>query len=67
MKLIAPIDWGDFQITLIYRFCVLAFWTIKISFRVDGLVKIKIAFVYLYSKRATVGSRYCYVIDRSKC
>jgi len=55
MKLIAPIDWGDFQISLIYRFSVLAFWTIKISSRVDGQVKSKIGSDYLYPKRPVMG------------
>ena len=34
-----------------YRFCALAFCTIKISPRVDGQVKSKIALDYLYSNR----------------
>lgn len=62
-KLIAPIDWGDFQISLIYQFCALAFHTFKISSLVDGQVKSQIAFDYLDGARESSGNPATYYLD----
>ena len=49
-KLIARIDSGDFQISLIYQLLAFTAYAIKISSRGDGQVETEIAFEYIDSK-----------------
>jgi hypothetical protein len=53
MKLIVPIDWGGFQVTLIYRFCAHSLCAIHIPLFVNGPHSVELPTCHFFAWRAT--------------